>query len=107
MACRAETNASEDELKTFFKGDLKDAPNALKCHLKCLMEKQGHWNNGGFDSATALKQLQEIPNLKDQLKEITKVVSECKDKKGSDECDTAYLVTKCIIEHHALPIFKK
>ncbi|TMW41371.1 hypothetical protein DOY81_013549 [Sarcophaga bullata] len=66
---------------------------------KCVMEKQGHWKNGSFDENAAKKQMQSIPAFKEKQDEINKAIDECKTKKGSNECDTAYLITKCFGEH--------
>lgn len=102
MACLEETKANQDELKSFFKGELKGEPKeALKCHLKCFMEKQGQWKNGAFDEKSAIKYLQNIPALKDHQDAINKAMNDCKTQKGSNECDTAYLIMKCLGEHKA------
>ncbi|KAM7342270.1 odorant-binding protein 56h [Cochliomyia hominivorax] len=102
MACREESKVSEDELKTYFKGEMKEEPkDALKCHLKCLMEKQGHWKNGAFDENAAMKFLQAIPSLKDQQDAINKAMMDCKSNKGANECDTAFMIIKCMAEHKA------
>ncbi|XP_037828669.1 general odorant-binding protein 56h-like [Lucilia sericata] len=102
MACREESHVSADALKSFFSNNMKDEPtDAIKCHLKCFMEKQGHWKNGAFDENAVKKFLQGIPSLKDQQDAVNKAIDDCKNQKGSSECDTAYLITKCMTEHKA------
>ena len=65
------------------------------------MEKQGEWKNGAFDDNAAKKHMLTIPGLKDKQDEVNKAVDECKTKKGSNECDTAYMITKCFSESKA------
>ncbi|KAI8123860.1 General odorant-binding protein 56h [Lucilia cuprina] len=103
MACREESNVSEDELKSFFANQMKGEPkDTLKCHLKCFMEKQGQFKNGALDENAVKKFLEGIPSLKDHQDIINKSIDDCKNIKGSSDCDTAYLVIKCMNEHKAM-----
>lgn len=103
-ACSQETNVSEEEMKKFFIGGLKDedAKDNLKCQMKCIMEKKGHFKNGALDADATKKFLDSIPEAKDHQDMINKAITECKDKKGANDCDTAYLITKCMAEHKAM-----
>ncbi|XP_037828672.1 general odorant-binding protein 56h-like [Lucilia sericata] len=102
MACREETQVSENEIKRFFQNDMKEPKEAIKCHLKCYMEKYGQWKNGAFDEEAAKKFLHNIAATEDEKDVINKTIDDCKTKKGSSECDTAYLITKCMTEYKAV-----
>lgn len=65
------------------------------------MEKQGHWKNGGLDENAVKKDILAIPVFKEKQDEINKAIDECKIKKGANDCDTAFLITKCLNEHKA------
>lgn len=67
LACREESHVTESDWDSLFKGEWKEEPKeALKCHMKCVMEKQGQWKNGAFDENAAKNYLQDIPALKDR-----------------------------------------
>ncbi|XP_065369288.1 general odorant-binding protein 56h [Calliphora vicina] len=100
MACRQESQVTEADWDSLFKGGWKEEPKEnFKCHMKCVMEKHGQWKNGAFDENAAKKYLQDIPALKDHQEIIDQTMADCKTKKGGNDCDTAYLITKCFFEH--------
>lgn len=67
--------------------------------MKCLMEKHGHWKNGAFDDYKAKKGKQVIPRIKVRQEVIIKAINKCKTNKGSTECDTAFIIAKCLDDH--------
>ncbi|XP_037828671.1 general odorant-binding protein 56h-like [Lucilia sericata] len=102
MACREETQVSEEDLNSFFQNYNIKPQEAIMCFLKCNMEKQGYWKSGAFDEIAAKEFLLDMPELKDQEDAVNKYIDDCKNQKGSTECETAYLITKCMTEHEAL-----
>ncbi|XP_023302697.2 general odorant-binding protein 56h-like [Lucilia cuprina] len=102
MACREETQVSEDELNSFFENYEKQPQESIMCFLKCYMEKKGYLKNGVIDETAAKEFLLSIPEFKDQEEAINKSIDDCKNEKGSSECETAYLITKCMTEHEAM-----
>nr|AID61301.1 odorant binding protein [Calliphora stygia] len=99
--CREENNITEEELQSAVKSGFKEEPReALKCYMKCILEKLGQWKNGAFEENVAKKFLQDIPALKDHQDIIEKTLNECKIQKGVNECDTAYLISKCFMERN-------
>nr|BAS69444.1 odorant-binding protein 4 [Delia platura] len=101
QACVTESHATDEEITNYFKNGMKDedAKDNVKCHMKCMMEKQGHLKNGAVDEEAVKKTLQSIPALKDHQDEINKAIADCKSKKGANDCDTAYQITKCMAAH--------
>ncbi|XP_068145257.1 general odorant-binding protein 56h [Drosophila tropicalis] len=102
--CMQETQVTEADLKEFMAAGMQsNAKENLKCYAKCLMEKQGHMANGQFDAQALLNTLKNVPQMKDNMDEITSGVNACKDIKGSNDCDTAFKITMCLKEHKAVP----
>ncbi|XP_030378718.1 general odorant-binding protein 56h [Scaptodrosophila lebanonensis] len=102
--CMQETQVTEADLKDFMAGGMQaNAKENLKCYAKCLMEKQGHMANGQFNAQALLDTLKKVPQMKDNIDEITSGVEACKNIKGTNECDTAFKVTMCLKEHKATP----
>ncbi|ALC42768.1 Obp56h [Drosophila busckii] len=101
--CMEETKTAESDLKDFMSGGMQsNASENLKCYAKCLMEKQGHMVDGQFKADAMLATLNNVPQMKDKMAEITSGVNACKDMKGSNDCDTAFKVTMCLKEHKGL-----
>ncbi|XP_054739204.1 general odorant-binding protein 56h-like [Anastrepha obliqua] len=98
--CMNETNLTEAEIKQFFGNGMKasDAKDNMKCHTKCLMEKQGIIKDGIYVPSVAIKQLMLFPALKGHETEVTQAVNNCKNEKGANTCDTAFKITMCIKE---------
>ncbi|KAL5286507.1 Obp56h.2 family protein [Megaselia abdita] len=69
----------------------------LGCANKCLLDKRGLWKDGAVDSEaietkmSQFKMLDKIPNFKESIQE-------CAAMKGTDDCDTAFQVMKCLRE---------
>nr|AMZ03624.1 odorant binding protein 4 [Carpomya vesuviana] len=102
-ACIAESNTTEDEFKKFFDNGMKasDATNNIKCHMKCLMEKQGIFKNGVYNAEAGLKLLLSIPAISGHENEIKQAVNSCKNERGANDCDTAFKISMCIKEFKA------
>lgn len=73
-----------------------DTKKKFGCVVKCFMEKQGMWKNGGADAAGIESQASSSPFLKN-LSNAKENIAECAAKKGSDDCDTAYQVAMCFM----------
>uniref|UniRef100_A0A1I8P702 Odorant binding protein n=1 Tax=Stomoxys calcitrans TaxID=35570 RepID=A0A1I8P702_STOCA len=97
--CTEQSKATPEELNTYFgKGMQKqDATDAVKCHLKCMMEQNGYLKNGAIDQEYVLKIFEVIPALQDHMKGIAAAVEVCKNAKGVNACDTAFKITDCFI----------
>lgn len=102
--CHEKAGLKPEDIKTImdkFKAG-QDLDPSLKakvgCSSKCIMETRGIWKDGGLD-AKALEQklsefkgLEKVPNVKEAIKECSST------KKGADDCDTAYQISKCFKE---------
>ncbi|XP_036334577.1 general odorant-binding protein 56h-like [Rhagoletis pomonella] len=103
IACLSESNTTEDEVKKFFENGMKasEATNSIKCHVKCLLEKQGILNKSVYNADVAIKQLMKIPAMKGHETEVKQAVNSCKNEKGANYCDTAFKICMCIKEFKA------
>ncbi|NP_001298145.1 general odorant-binding protein 56h-like precursor [Stomoxys calcitrans] len=95
--CAEQSKATSEELNAFFGKGMReeDVTDAVKCHVKCIMEQNGHYKDGSVDQEHVLKTLDAIPSLQDHMKDITAALEDCKNEKGTDECDTAFKITAC------------
>lgn len=89
--CVKETNVNPEALEKFMKTSEFANDNTLKCFIKCLYEKGGIMSEDGNFNADELKRTLDDDQSPD-------LVNKCKDLKGSDNCDTAFLVAKCMEE---------
>ncbi|XP_074100217.1 general odorant-binding protein 56d-like [Cotesia typhae] len=72
----------------------------VKCFDACLAKEMGAMVDGQFNKDKMLEKLPaDIPDREKMVEAITK----CSEEKGSDDCQTAYLVTKCMHDSKALP----
>ncbi|XP_054089111.1 general odorant-binding protein 56h-like [Zeugodacus cucurbitae] len=100
MLCMFETNVTESELRKFLTNGIKasEANLKLKCMMKCMMEKQGMFNNGVYNATRAIQEMTSLPEMKGREDDIKKSVNGCKTEKGVNECDTAFKITMCLLE---------
>lgn len=79
-----------------------DEKKNFGCANKCMMEKQGVWKDGKVDAAEWEKKTMEHP-MASKVPNIKEAIQECSGKTGSDECDTAYEIAKCMKEKLPMP----
>ncbi|KAF2881145.1 hypothetical protein ILUMI_25019 [Ignelater luminosus] len=87
--CVKESNVNSDIIEKLIKNNEFANDNALKCFLKCVYTKAGIMSEDGDFNADELKKTLDDGQSPD-------LVNKCKDLKGSDSCDTAFLVAKCM-----------
>lgn len=75
---------------------------SLKCHVKCVLEKEHILKNGMLDTEALIKGALQIPALKNHEDEIRKTAEKCKNEKGVNDCDTAFKLAKCGYAYHNL-----
>lgn len=73
----------------------------LKEYVRCMFVKVGFMNEAGEVQIDVIKA--KIPDDVDKG-EATKVIEACKEKKGTDAADTAYLLYQCYRKTTATPI---
>ncbi|KAF2881144.1 hypothetical protein ILUMI_25018 [Ignelater luminosus] len=89
--CVKESNANPAAVEKLIKNSEFSDDNTIKCFLKCVYTKAGVMSEDGKFNADELKKTLEDDQSPD-------LVNKCKDLKGSDNCDTAFLVAKCMEE---------
>lgn len=79
-----------------------DVRNKFGCTALCVFKKLVVWSNDGFQLipfealASKIPFFNSIPNPREALRE-------CAAQKGANDCDTSYLIAKCLISKF-LPI---
>lgn len=64
--------------------------NVFKCYIKCVLETAGMFSEGKVDVEAVLAMLPDDLRKKNEAS-----IQSCGTKKGSDDCDTAYLTQVC------------
>lgn len=101
-ACHETHPTSVAEVEKFINDKNAEFGDVFKCHVKCVLEKENAFKNGKFDDQAFVKLSLEIPELKNRQADIQKAAEECKNEKGANECETAYKVAKCLINHNVI-----
>ncbi|XP_012264278.2 B2 protein-like [Athalia rosae] len=94
--CRKESGVSWAALEKLKDGDLEYKDPKLKCYLKCFLVK-----NGIMSEANEIEIEKSLRHLPRKLQEGSrKILERCKNKRGSDSCDTAFQIAKCYFQEH-------
>lgn len=96
QTCRKDHNVTGDMLDDFFNDVNKNHSESLKCYAKCLMVHEGHWKNGAFDANVYKEHMLVSIGFMVKQDDLIKSIDECKTIKGSNECDTAFMILKCL-----------
>ncbi|XP_075167109.1 general odorant-binding protein 56h-like [Haematobia irritans] len=95
--CAEESKATPEELNAFFGMGMPEEhiTDAIKCHVKCVMEQNGYYNDGSLNPENVLKSIEVVPSLHEHMDDIAAAIESCKNEKGNDECDTAFKLMTC------------
>ncbi|XP_075167110.1 general odorant-binding protein 56h-like [Haematobia irritans] len=96
--CQQEVPSTKEEIQNFLKSNMDpaNATDSIKCHSKCVLEKQGVFSRGVFDEKAFLKLAENSTISEKRKNEIMKVIEECKIQRGTDDCETAFKITMCL-----------
>ncbi|KAL7027167.1 hypothetical protein ACKWTF_005328 [Chironomus riparius] len=97
-SCMIEHRISPLTVRKLKNGDLSVNDKKSQCFIKCLLEKVGLIENGEFLTNNSSKII-EISNGNEQILRIHEV---CKDIKGNDDCETAFLLYECYYDNKSL-----
>uniref|UniRef100_A0A1A9X127 Uncharacterized protein n=1 Tax=Glossina brevipalpis TaxID=37001 RepID=A0A1A9X127_9MUSC len=97
-SCRQDVPINDNDLRTL-NSSPNDVSEAVKCYMKCVMEKQGHFKNGMLLEEAVIESLQSSPDGQNDQNQMFAAVHECKTEKGTNECDTAFKVSMCLREN--------
>lgn len=95
--CLTETGASEAAVRAVGKGDLSQVDDKVKCFAKCLQGKLGYFENGQVNEAVVQSSLGKVVGEE----KIKAIQAKCNGLKGTDDCDTAFLLHKCYVAENA------
>uniref|UniRef100_A0A1A9ZAN8 Uncharacterized protein n=1 Tax=Glossina pallidipes TaxID=7398 RepID=A0A1A9ZAN8_GLOPL len=98
QSCREDTQINENDLRTL-SASPNDVSEGVKCYMKCVMEKQGHFKNGALLEEAVIKSVESSPADHNDQSQMAAIVKECKKEIGSNECETAFKVSMCLREH--------
>lgn len=95
--CMPKSKVTPAELDQFFGHGMNvdDATDAVKCHVMCIMEQNGHVKDGVLDVKHVLDYTANVEALKDHQEGIAVALSICKMFKGENNCDTTFKMLMC------------
>lgn len=89
-ACLKESHADKELVQKLFTDHEFTEDNNLKCFVKCLYLKLNFMSESGeFDAAEIQKNVHSVNGA---------VIERCTALKGTDLCDTAFIVAKCVVQ---------
>ncbi|XP_005185236.1 general odorant-binding protein 56h [Musca domestica] len=94
--CNDKFPVSQEEMEKLMHEVHDDVSDNFKCHIKCIMELEETFENGTFVDENFVKEVMEVPLLKDHQADIKTATDECKKQHGLNDCDTAYEIAMCI-----------
>lgn len=96
--CHAEYPVSMPDLMTAFESDTDPTttPDAVKCHMKCMLDKGGVYTNESLDKKSFIQSVSNIPMLKVYLESATKAIDACSAENVKKDCESAFKFMKCM-----------
>ncbi|XP_073844160.1 general odorant-binding protein 56d-like [Musca autumnalis] len=95
--CLEKEKSTTDAAKALIKGQFDGLDKNAKCFGNCFLEKAGFLIDGVVQPAVLSEKLG--PNVgQDRLNAI---MSKCNSLKGSDNCETAFVLYQCYYKEHA------
>ncbi|XP_034944482.1 uncharacterized protein [Chelonus insularis] len=93
--CKIETKVDSELLRAERRGEDVDDPQ-VKCFYACMMKRLNIMNDEG--KVNVMKLINHVNIPEDDVHRVQKIemFSTCAKKKGTDECDTAYRIRRCI-----------
>ncbi|XP_073846941.1 general odorant-binding protein 56h-like [Musca autumnalis] len=101
-ACLKQFHVSKTELNNYYANKNIEFSDTLKCHTKCVLETENLFKNGKLDVEQFVKNALMAPAQKNHEAEINKIVKDCANQEGVNDCDTAFKVGRCLYGHHNL-----
>ncbi|XP_070502414.1 general odorant-binding protein 56d-like [Chironomus tepperi] len=114
-SCMIENRISPLTVRKLKNGDLSVNDKKSQCFIKCLLEKVGLIEDGEFLTGNSSKII-ELSNGNEKilriheickffflvLSSMRRVIEICKDIKGIDDCETAFLLFECYMDNKSL-----
>uniref|UniRef100_A0A1I8NSP9 Uncharacterized protein n=1 Tax=Stomoxys calcitrans TaxID=35570 RepID=A0A1I8NSP9_STOCA len=95
--CITQEKTSKEAVVAFSQGDFSKADKNLKCYSNCFLTKTGFLVDGVLQMDVVKSKMG--PHLgEDKLKVI---MEKCAHLKGSDNCETAFMLFECYHKEHA------
>ncbi|XP_044594410.1 general odorant-binding protein 56h-like isoform X1 [Cotesia glomerata] len=98
--CITESGLDESAKKDIFIMPEGEPSQKIKCFHACMSREMGVMVDGNINKDKAIEM---IPADFLEREKNVEVLSKCSEKKGSDDCETAYLVFKCLRDNKMIP----
>ncbi|XP_017783055.1 PREDICTED: general odorant-binding protein 99a-like [Nicrophorus vespilloides] len=93
--CIREASVNPALVEKAYNGQVSNV-RQLQCYFKCYYENAGYMDAEGHIQPEKLKA--NIPTGVNKVM-ANKAIDLCKDRKGKDSCETAYVVQKCLLDN--------
>ncbi|XP_074100188.1 general odorant-binding protein 56h-like [Cotesia typhae] len=98
--CITEAGIDESDTKNLFHMSQEEPSQKVKCFHACLSREMGVMVDGSINKDKAIEIL---PTDFPEREKVIEGFSKCSEEKGSDDCETAYLVFKCLRDNKIIP----
>ncbi|XP_005188765.3 general odorant-binding protein 56d [Musca domestica] len=95
--CLETEKSTTDAAKALIKGQFEGLDKNAKCFGNCFLEKAGFLVDGVVQPAVLSEKLG--PNVGQDKLDV--IMSKCNSLKGSDNCETAFVLYQCYYREHA------
>lgn len=89
--------STTDAVQALAKGQFDGLDRNAKCFGNCILEKAGFLANGVVQPSVIMAKLG--PNVGEE--KLNAIMSKCNSLKGSDNCETAFVLYECYYKQHA------
>ncbi|XP_057340456.1 general odorant-binding protein 56d-like [Microplitis mediator] len=96
--CAEEAGVTKEDLHNHKKDE--EPETKVKCFHACVAKAEGAMVDGKLNKD---KIIEKIPADAPDRERVVEAITKCSEQKADDECETAYLVFKCLRENKALP----
>nr|QNL14935.1 odorant-binding protein 9 [Aulacocentrum confusum] len=99
VKCKEELGVEEDAIRNMMKNNDYNDPT-VRCFNACLMKSFGKMAEDGTVNKDAVSE--HVPPHVDR-EQFIEAATVCMEEKGTDECDTANLIHKCLKDKKVIP----
>ncbi|XP_073845118.1 general odorant-binding protein 56d-like [Musca autumnalis] len=95
--CIAQEQITPEQVALFAKGEFAKADHKVKCYANCFLTKAGVLVDGVIQTSVVMEKMG--PSVGEEKLKAT--MEKCGKMKGSDHCETAFMMLECYHKEHA------
>ncbi|XP_058983545.1 general odorant-binding protein 56d-like [Musca domestica] len=95
--CIAQEKITTEQAVEFSKGEFSKANKNVKCYANCFLTKAGVLVDGVLQTSVVMEKM--APSVGEA--KLKAIMEKCGKVKGSDQCETAFMMFECYHKEHA------